>query len=217
MSGLRGLPGGLPQGERVLWQGRPDGRTVMRRVFHLRLIAAYFAAMLAWSAAGSVGRGVPAVDVALSALRFAALAAVPLGLMAAYAWGVGRTTVYTVTNRRVAIRFGVALPMTVNLPFARIDGAGFRQARDGSGDITLQLAKGDKLTYLILWPHARPWRLARPEPMLRALPDAEKVAQVLSRALAASAETPAPVIEQLQSPGQTGTIAGTRPRAAAAA
>ena len=216
MSRVQGLPGRLPEGERVLWQGRPDARVVMRRVFHLRLLAAYFAAILLWSAAGSLGRGVAAGDVALSALRFAALAAVPLGLLGLYAWGIGRTTLYTVTNRRVAIRFGVALPMTVNLPFARIDGAGFRPARDGSGDIALQLTAGDKVAYLVLWPHARPWRLARPEPMLRALPDAAAVAQVLSRALAASADAPAPVIGQLQAPGHTGTIAGNRPQAAAA-
>ena len=32
---------------------------------------------------------------------------------------------------------------------------------------------------------ARPWRINNPEPMLRALPDAETVAQTLGRALAA--------------------------------
>ena len=35
---------------------------------------------------------------------------------------------------------------------------------------------------LHLWPHARPWRVSRPEPMLRCVPDAAGVAQLLSQA-----------------------------------
>ncbi len=209
------LPERLPDGERLLWQGKPEWRALARRAFHLRLLAAYFGAILAWVAATDLHGGMAPGDVALSTGRLAALAVVPLALIALYAWATGRATSYTVTSKRVVIRMGVALPMTINLPFARINGAGFRPARDGSGDIALQLAEGDKLAYLLLWPHARPWQLRQPEPMLRALPDAGKVAQVLSRALAAAAGTPVPTIGQLQEQDQTGTIGATRPQVAA--
>ena len=39
--------------------------------------------------------------------------------------------------------------------------------------------------YALLWPHARPWRYRSPEPMLRAVPDAQAVAARLTRACAA--------------------------------
>jgi hypothetical protein len=39
------------------------------------------------------------------------------------------------------------------------------------------------VSYVLLWPHIRPWRLRTPEPMLRALPDAAVAAAKLSEAL----------------------------------
>ena len=213
----RGLPGPLPQGERVLWQGSPNWRAMTRRVFHIRGLSAYFGILVAYAAANSYSQGTPLADVALGAAKFAGLALVPLALLTLYAWGTARATTYTVTNRRVAIRMGIAMPMTLNLPFARIDGAAFRPAKDGTGDITLQMAKGDRVAYLVLWPHARPWHVARTEPMLRAIPHAEKVAQLLSRALAASADAPAPALGQLPGQGGAANIGPIRPQAAAAA
>ena len=186
-------------------------------MFHLRALAAYFGILLTYFAAKSYGEGTPLLEVAHDTAELAALALVPIAVLAVYAWGTGLATTYTITNRRVAIKMGIALPMTMNLPFARIDSAGFRPARDGSGDIALQLAAGERVAYFILWPHARPWRLAKAEPMLRAVPRASQVAQILARALAASADVQPVTIEQLQAAGDAATIEATHPHAAAAA
>jgi hypothetical protein len=43
------------------------------------------------------------------------------------------------------------------------------------------------MSYFILWPHARPWRVARTEPMLRCVPNVQEATSVLARALAAHA------------------------------
>ena len=48
----------------------------------------------------------------------------------------------------------------------------------------LSLAGSDRIAYLHLWPHVRPWQLKRTQPMLRALADAQGVAQILASALA---------------------------------
>jgi hypothetical protein len=40
----------------------------------------------------------------------------------------------------------------------------------------------DRIALLHLWPHARPWRVSRPEPMLRCVPDAAAVARLLTQA-----------------------------------
>lgn len=189
---VAGLPALPPRGEHVLWRGAPDARSVALRAFHLRGIAIYFGVLATWRVIGILYDGGSFGDAAAVVATFAVLAAGALSLLALIAWGVARTTVYTITNRRVVMRIGIALPVTFNLPYAQIDGAALRPYEDGTGDIPLQLAEGTRLAYFVLWPHARPWHFSQPEPMLRCLPDAAATAQLLSEALAASLANPQP-------------------------
>ena len=39
---IRGLPGPLPEGETILWQGAPDWRVLAVQAFHVRAVAIYF-------------------------------------------------------------------------------------------------------------------------------------------------------------------------------
>ena len=190
----RGLPEHLPAGERLVWQGAPDWRVLARRAFHIRKLAAYFAIIVAWVGASAVSGGAPLGEAALSTLQAAGFAAVPLGVIAGYSWLVARGTVYTMTDRRLVMRVGIGLPVTINLPFSRVGAAAVNRRADGSGDISLSLTGPGGLAYLVLWPHARPWRLGRAEPMLRGLPDVVPVAQQLARMLAVSADMPVPVL-----------------------
>ena len=57
----------------------------------------------------------------------------------------------------------------------------------GKGDLVLSLAATGGLGYLKLWPHVRPLRVNRPQPMLRALTGAESVARLLAGAITAHA------------------------------
>ncbi|QAZ38567.1 phosphopantetheine adenylyltransferase [Methylibium sp. Pch-M] len=182
-----GLPELLPAGERLLWQGAPQWRVLAREALHVRKLAAYFGVLLVWRAGVVLGDGGGLTAVALSWLWMLPLAALALGLLTTLAWLIGRTSVYSVTDRRVVMRIGIVLTITFNLPYRTIEAAGLRTHPDGSGDITLTLAPAERIAYLHLWPHARPWKVARTEPMLRALPDARHVAQLLSDALTASA------------------------------
>ena len=50
---------------------------------------------------------------------------------------------YTITSKRVLFQFGVALPMTMNIPFGKIANAALKTYRDGSGDIPLHLSDGN--------------------------------------------------------------------------
>jgi hypothetical protein len=111
------------------------------------------------------------------------LASAALAVLGLLAWSSARSTIYTVTNRRVLMRFGIALPITLNIPLRVVDSVSFAKHRDSTGDIAIRAGGSDRVAYLILWPHARPWRVNRPEPMLRSLAKPEEVARVLSRAL----------------------------------
>lgn len=190
---VRGLPGRLPEGETLLWQGAPDWRLLARRAFHVRLVAMYFGVFLIWHAAVRVG----SEDwraIAFSTAALAGAACLALAMLVLLAWLTARTTVYSVTNKRVVMRYGIALPMTLNLPFSKILTAGMRTYPNGAGDIDLSLASGAKIAFLVLWPHARAWHVTKPKPMLRALPDGQRAAQVLGRAMAAAAGVPAQAV-----------------------
>ena len=186
----KGLPGRLPAGERLLWQGSPSWRTLLRSMFHIRAVAAYFAIIIAWCAASYLRNGDNVGEVGLSVLRMSGVALVPLVLMVIYALLLQRTTIYTITTRRIVLHHGVAFPMSINLPYVRIASAALSTNADGSGDIPVTLTDGSKVALLAVWPNARPWRMRNPEPTLRGIKDAASVAQILSRALAASAEMP---------------------------
>jgi hypothetical protein len=130
---------------------------------------------------------------------------VPIGLLALYAWASARSTIYSITTRRVVVRTGVALPMTVNIPFAVIGGAALAQAPDGTGDIALEIMPPHRVSWIALWPHTRSWRITRPQPALRGLAEPEAVARLLARALAASAAMP---VQPIVSPDAAGDRAG---------
>jgi hypothetical protein len=140
---------------------------------HIRLTALYFAAIAVWS----VSRG----DMNTAA-AVAVFGVVVVGMFALFAWGVVRTSVYTLTNKRLVLRIGVALNTCINLPLAQIDAANLKLLRSGHGNIVLSLKGTPRLGYLMLWPHARSLRLVRPQPMLRAIPDARGVAALLFKA-----------------------------------
>lgn len=170
---VRGLPGELPEDEHILWQSAPDWKYLAAAALHIRLSALYFVAIVIWA----VLRG----DVN-TALAVTALGAVVVGLFMAFAWGVGRTTVYTLTNKRIVLRIGVALNKCINLPLSEIESANLKTLGDGHGNIVLTLKGAPRLGYIMLWPHARSLRFVRPQPMLRAIPDARNVAQLLFKA-----------------------------------
>ncbi len=184
---VRGLPEVLPEGEHIVWQGTPRWQRLAIDALHVRKVAIYFAVLLVWRV-GDVLAGGGGAGAALAAAAWTLpLAAVAVGLLLLLGWLMARTTVYTLTNRRIVMRVGVVLNIAFNLPLTRITSAGLRRHGDGSGDIMLVLSGPDRIAYLHLWPHARPWFVRQPQPMLRALPDVDRIAALVADALAASA------------------------------
>jgi hypothetical protein len=180
-----GLPERLPPSERLLWQGQPLPGIVARRVFHLPLVCAYFAVMLAWRVGAQLQDGVALLAALSGSWVLALLAAVAIGILAGLARLMASTTVYTLTDQRVVMRIGIVLTVTYNLPLKHLDAAHLLPLSGSQGEIALQLRGDTRIAYLHLWPHARPWLFARPQPMLRGLADAQAVSRLLSEAWAA--------------------------------
>ncbi len=176
---VRGLPGFLPKDEEILWQGTPDWKRLAVNALHVRKVAIYFALLAVFGAVSASWTGV----LATLGVGIAGIA-----ILALIAWGTARSTVYTLTNRRVVMRIGIALPKCINLPLSLIKSADLSLNADGTGDIPLTLNGEQRLGYLQLWPHARAWKLREPQPMLRAVPEAQKIATLLARACGARLE-----------------------------
>jgi hypothetical protein len=195
---VRGLPERLPAGERMLWQGSPSFAALATQVFHMRAVAAYFAALLAWSAISALYDGQGWAGIAAGWVWLVPGVLVGLGLLGLFAWLYQRTTIYTITNRRVVLRIGVAVPKAINVPYSIVAEAALQKRANGSGDIALTLTGKDRISYAHLWPHVRPWALSDAQPAMRCLPGVEAVARTLAEAMveakapAATAPVPAP-------------------------
>jgi hypothetical protein len=177
-----GLPEALPAGERILWQGSPDWKRLAVDAFHVKRLTIYFVAMLllqvvlSWDATASLRSNIGALTISGS------LAAIALGLLALTAKLSASTTMYTITNKRIVMRIGIVLTLSFNLPLRWIQSAHVKLQDDGYGDIALELKGEDRIAYLHLWPHARPWHINQPQPLLRNIAEIEHVSKLLHQA-----------------------------------
>jgi hypothetical protein len=181
---VRGIPYRLPEDENVLWQGSPNWRSLAVHLCHVRTITLYFAVLIIWRFIVAASDGKPMQEAYEVSAWLAALLGIVIAIALTFAYLCAKTTVYTITTRRVILRYGIAFTKAVNVPLRLVKSAGLRMHGNGTGDIALQLFGPERIAYLILWPHARPWRFTLPEPMMRALPEPQQAVEVLRTALA---------------------------------
>ncbi len=177
---LRGLPERPPLGEELLWQGRPDSLSLARDAFKITWVAGYFVALAIWRAAAVADPTLGSVIAVM--LPYLAIGAVACGLLYVIAWVQARATVYTITSARVALRIGAALTVTLNVPFRQVATATLTTRSNGTGTIALETLGETRISYLVCWPHVRPWRFAKTQPALRCIPHAAEVARILAEA-----------------------------------
>ena len=177
-----GLPGPLPEGERVLWHGRPERSALLRYLFRWPLLTVYFALFALLPVLATARSGAGPAQVALSPLLLLPFALpVALAVFASAAL-LARTSTYIITDRRVVLQVGVAFTRTVNIPLALIVDVSARERAHGL-DIALTLRHPNKIAWFALWPHARGVRFARPIPMMRGLPVDSPAAGILADAV----------------------------------
>jgi hypothetical protein len=178
---VRGLPDYLPDGEFIVWQGEPVWRQLALRVFHLRKVAIYFALLAGLHVGLQVHEGAGWVVAAKGASWLVLLGAGALVVLGVLARLYAKTTVYTITNRRLVLRYGVALPMMINIPWEKVDAADLKVQGGNTGSIALSLAPDRKMAFWLLWPNARPWHFSPAQPMLRCIADPQGVAEKLQQ------------------------------------
>lgn len=183
-----GLPERPPEGETILWQGRPDWWALTQEALAFWWVMGYFALLAVWRFVSVVDQMPPTQAVA-TAVPFLVLGGLVGLLLALTAFIQARASLYTVTNRRIAMRIGAALTVTLNLPYAQIAKADLALKPQGTGTIALTLLGDTRLSYLVCWPHVRPWRF-NTQPALRCIPEAERVAALVAEAAVTHVSTP---------------------------
>lgn len=187
---IRGIPGRLPKGEYVLWQGAPNWKSIAFRVFHVRLVAIYFAVIVLWRIVSGLHDSMSLIEIVTSVFTVMMMAAIAITLIGVVAWSIGKTTVYSITNKRVLMRIGIALSLTLNLPFSKVASAAVKRfgKNRNTGNLSLDVIGDNRVAWLVLWPHARPWKTAPAQPTFRCIDDVEDVADILATALEQSIE-----------------------------
>lgn len=176
---MPGLPARPPMGEEILWQGCPDSFELARDAYKITWFAGYFVVLAIWRASiigDTLGERV------LVTLPYLVIGAAFCAMIYLLALIQARSTLYTLTTARVAMRIGAALTVTLNIPFKQVANANLALRQNGTGSIALETIGDTTISYLVCWPHVRPWRLAKTQPMLRCIPDAERVATLLADA-----------------------------------
>lgn len=217
---IPGLPATLPEGESLLWQGSPAWKSLAVHAYHVRKIALYFGVLVLWRIGVGINNAHASSDIAISCIFLLVLGAIAIGVLSLLAYFASRVTVYSVTSRRVLLRHGIAVPMTLNIPFNAIEAAQLKQFVDRTGDISLKVAADQRVGYMITWPHLRPGFITRPQPSLKSLADATQAAEILAQALAADTAILGMRVEPLMpkpSHLQAPATSGAPPRVAATA
>ncbi|SEL81813.1 PH domain-containing protein [Roseovarius azorensis] len=186
---VKGLPEAPPKGEHILWQGRPDWWRLSVEALSLPWVAGYFGVLAAWRF-GTLMDQMTLIGAFAAASPLLIMGAVVCGMLMIVGFVQARATVYTITNRRVAMRIGAALTVTLNLPYSQLARADLKPGKRGTGTIALDLLGETRLGYLVCWPHVRPWVMRRTQPALRCIPDAARVAQILAEAAETRVATP---------------------------
>ncbi|MEM7242543.1 MAG: photosynthetic complex putative assembly protein PuhB [Pseudomonadota bacterium] len=175
-----GLPADLPEDEKLLWQGEPGIWPLARDVLRIWWLVGYLALL---ASIRIVALPVKSADAILPiVVLFGIMSLLIVGIILISAMIIKRTTVYTITTKRVAMRIGAMVNVTLNLPFAKIGSMDMDLRKDGSGSIVLSLMGRTRLSYLMCWPHVRPFYISNTKPALRAIPNAQEVADILSEA-----------------------------------
>lgn len=189
---VRGLPDILPEGEEILWQGQPNWWALTRDALAFWWVAGFFATLFAWrTVSGAATQGW--ADSASAASLLLVLGAVMCVVLLIVGLVQAKFSIYTITNRRVVLRIGAMLTITLNLPLPKIVSADLDLRRNGTGTIALEMAREPgalRVSYLMTWPHVRPWHVKNTAPALRCIPEAESVARLFAEAAEMAVSSP---------------------------
>lgn len=89
-----GLPAKLPRGEKILWQGSPQWRSLAWRGMYVRPVVIYFGILMAWRIYEGVSGGGSLLAATAYAMDLLPIAIAAIGVLLLLAWAYARSTIY---------------------------------------------------------------------------------------------------------------------------
>lgn len=174
----------IPDGESILWKGKPSFWGFSWHFFGLKLIAIYLMILSVVFAARLT------VTDFYTAFAFDFLPFLLSGILAscilmALAGIQSQSSVYIITENRVIIKSGAALSFLISMPFKKIKAVNLQKRNGSLGTISFELNAGKRVPYISCWPSVRPWKFKNTEPAFSCIENVDEVATILRKSVMA--------------------------------
>ena len=170
----------IPNGESILWKGRPSLWGFSWNLFGLKWITLYLSILSIVSVARFFASDfytafyVDFLPFFLSGI-FASIILIGLAATQTY------STVYIITENRVIIKTGAALSFLISMPFKKIKEVNLQKRGASIGTISFELLSEKRVPYISCWPSVRPWKFKRTQPAFSCIGSVDKVATILRK------------------------------------
>ena len=170
----------IPDGESILWKGRPSLWGFSWNLFGLKWITLYLSMLSIVSVARFFASDfytafyVDFLPFFLSGI-FASIILIGLAATQTY------STVYIITENRVIIKTGAALSFLISMPFKKIKEVNLQKRGASIGTISFELLSEKRVPYISCWPSVRPWKFKRTQPAFSCIGSVDEVATILRK------------------------------------
>jgi len=170
----------IPNGESILWKGRPSLWGFSWNLFGLKWITLYLSMLSIVSVARFFASDfytafyVDFLPFFLSGI-FASIILIGLAAIQAY------STVYIITENRVIIKTGAALSFLISMPFKKIKEVNLQKRGASIGTISFELFSKKRVPYISCWPSVRPWKFKKTQPAFSCVRSVDEVATILRK------------------------------------
>ena len=170
----------IPNGESILWKGRPSLWGFSWNLFGLKWITLYLSILSIVSVARFFASDfytafyVDFLPFFLSGI-FASIILICLAATQTY------STVYIITENRVIIKTGAALSFLISMPFKKIKEVNLQKRGASIGTISFELLSEKRVPYISCWPSVRPWKFKGTQPAFSCIGSVDEVATILRK------------------------------------
>ena len=174
----------IPEGESILWKGKPSFWGFSWYFFGLKLLAFYLIILsVVFAARLTVTDFFTAFVVDF--LPFLLSGILTSCILMALAKIQSQSSVYIITENRVIIKSGAALAFLISMPFKKIKAVNLQKRKGSLGTISFELNSGKRVPYISCWPSVRPWRFKKTEPAFSCIENVDEVATILRKSVMA--------------------------------
>jgi hypothetical protein len=170
----------IPDGESILWKGKPSLWGFSWNLFGLKWITFYLSILSIVSIARFFASDfhtafyIDFLPFFLSGI-FASIILIGLAAIQAY------STVYIITENRVIIKTGAALSFLISMPFKKIKEVNLQKRGASIGTISFELFSKKRVPYISCWPSVRPWKFKKTQPAFSCVRSVDEVATILRK------------------------------------